>query len=593
VSGEVPGAASAEKALGELPYLLVTDAAGLGMVRLALAETALAGLDTETTGLDPRKDRVRLLTLDCDTTDGGRFTYLVDCFAVDPRPLWDVLAERQLIIHNGSFDLSFLAALGFEPGGAVHCTETLSRLLHGTRKPRGFHTLAQVAERELGRTLDKTEQLSDWSGNLKPEQLRYAVADAAVLLPLYRKLADAIRQSGQEQVARIERDCLPGMVWVAGNGIPFDKEAWLCLAEQAERDVEDWFQKLATAAPPRPGYLEGPAAWNFSSDPQVKEMFALAGIALKKADDDALAGIDHPLAGLLRGHRAARKLATTYGRDWLGCVGNDGRVRAEWRQLGCITGRMACAKPNLQQVPGDPRYRACFRALPGRVLIKGDYSQVELRIAAKVTGDRRMLEAYRNGEDLHTLTARQMTGRQDVTREERSLAKPVNFGLIYGLGSGSLRRKAKADYGLDMSAEQADQYRRAFFATYPGIPPWHSRLRRDRSPEVRTLTGRRVPVKPDGFYGGKANYIVQGTGGDAIKAALGLLWQRRGECPGAFPVAVVHDEILLEADEGQAEAAREWLRRAIVDALAPVLDPMPAEAEVKIGRTWGGEEAAG
>jgi DNA polymerase-1 len=576
------------------PFLVVADAEALGAVRLALAETALVGLDIETTGLDPRTDRVRLLTLDCDTSDGGRFTSLVDCSAVDPRPLWDVLSERELIAHNATFDLSFLTALGFEPDAAVHCTETLSRLVHGTRRPRGFHTLAQVVEREVGRKIDKTEQRSDWSTELTPEQLRYAAADAAVLLPLYRKLTEQVRRSGQEQVAKIEGGCLPGMVWVAGAGLSFDRDAWLFLAEQAERDVEEWFAKLAAAAPPRPGYLAGPAAWNFASDPQVKEMFALAGLKLEKADDDTLAEIDHPLAELLRGHRAARKLATTYGKDWLQCVGDDGRVRAEWRQLGCVTGRMACAKPNLQQIPGDPRYRSCFRAPAGRILIKGDYSQVELRIAAKVTGDRRMLQVYRDGEDLHTLTARQMTGKREVSKAERNLAKPVNFGLIYGLGSNSLRRKAKADYGLDMTPDQAEQYRRAFFASYMGISQWHARIRRDRSVEVRTLTGRRVPVKPDGFYGGKANYIVQGTSGDAIKAALGLLWQRRQECPGAFPVAVVHDEILLEADEGWAEDAREWLRRAMVDALAPIIDPVPADpvpadAEVKIAPTWAGQ----
>jgi hypothetical protein len=105
-------------------FLLVADAEGLGTVRLALAETALVGLDIETTGLDPRSDRVRLLTLDCDTTDGGRFSYLIDCFAVDPRPLFDVLAERQLIAHSAVFDLAFLARLGFESDAAVHCTES-------------------------------------------------------------------------------------------------------------------------------------------------------------------------------------------------------------------------------------------------------------------------------------------------------------------------------------------------------------------------------------------------------------------------------------------------------------------------------------
>src|SRR5262249_45411457 len=109
-------------------YLLVTDAAGLAMLRTALDSTALLGLDLETTGLNPRTDRVRLLSLACDTIDGGTFAYLVDCFAVDPAALWDVLAYKELVIHNGAFDLSFLAQMGFTPTGRVRDTMLAAQL---------------------------------------------------------------------------------------------------------------------------------------------------------------------------------------------------------------------------------------------------------------------------------------------------------------------------------------------------------------------------------------------------------------------------------------------------------------------------------
>ena len=118
------------------------------------------GLDTETTGLNPRTDRLRLLTL---ATDRG--TWLVDCFAVDPRPLWGVLAERPVVMHHGLFDLAFLRAAGFEPG-PVADTLLLSRVLHGTHHARGFHGLEECTARELGRALDKGHQKSDWSGTL-------------------------------------------------------------------------------------------------------------------------------------------------------------------------------------------------------------------------------------------------------------------------------------------------------------------------------------------------------------------------------------------------------------------------------------------
>src|SRR5262245_36320123 len=157
-------------------HVLVTEPASLGMVAAAIDEAPLVALDIETAGdapgdsLDPRKGRVRLLSVAADTIAGEPFAYLIDCFHVDPRPLFGLLAERPLVGHNLQFDLTFLARLGFEPG-AVHDTMLLSQLLHGPRKGRGFHSLAQTAERELGQVLSKELQRSDWSGTLSEAQL--------------------------------------------------------------------------------------------------------------------------------------------------------------------------------------------------------------------------------------------------------------------------------------------------------------------------------------------------------------------------------------------------------------------------------------
>jgi len=133
-------------------YLRVNDRAGRDMVAAALDSTVLVGLDLETTGLDPRTDRVRLRSLACDTIDGGTFAYLVDGFAVDPRPLLAALAEKHLVIHNGAFDLAFLAQLGFTPAGKVHDTMLLAQLLTAGTNER--ITLAACCERWLVRPLD-------------------------------------------------------------------------------------------------------------------------------------------------------------------------------------------------------------------------------------------------------------------------------------------------------------------------------------------------------------------------------------------------------------------------------------------------------
>ncbi|HKB38709.1 MAG TPA: DNA polymerase [Gemmataceae bacterium] len=570
-------------------YRLINSADDLPTVAAAIKESRLVGIDLETTGLDARRDRARLLSVAADTIAGEAFAYLVDCFHVDPRPLFGLLAERPLVGHNLQFDLTFLARLGFEPG-AVHDTMLLSQLLHGPRKGRGFHSLAQTAERELGQVLSKELQRSDWSGTLSEAQLEYAARDVLVLLPLHDKLACKVADTRQDQAAEIEARCLPAVAWLAGTGVPFDRVAWEALAAEAEREVEELDRQLDAVAPARPGYLTAAAAWNWDSPEQVKEAFAEVGVALESTEDDALAAIDHPLAPLVRQRRAAGKRVSTYGRDWLKHVAADGRVYADWRQLGCITGRMSSSSPNLQNLPGDERYRRCFRAPEGRVLVKADYSQIELRIAARISGDRALLEAYRIGQDVHTLTARRMTGKQDVTPAERKLAKPVNFGLIYGLSAKTLRRKALAEYGVSMSEADAERYKAAFFRTYAGVARWHQQIRREQAAEVRTLAGRRIVVDRAGFYGAKANYAVQGTGGDGLKLALALLWERQHEAPGAFPVLAVHDEIVVECDADQADTVAAWLKRAMVDAMAPLIAPVPVEVEVKVGTTWGGAD---
>src|SRR5262249_33421383 len=194
--------------------------------------------------------------------------------------------------------------------------------------------------------------------------------------------------------------CLPALVWAGTNGVAFDKARSQGLAEQAAAEAERLAAELDAAAPTDPDVLI--TGWNWDSPVQVKRCLALAGHAVDSTDDDTLAAVNHPLARLLRDYREAKKKVTTYGADWLKYVAADGRVYPNWRQIGAASGRMSCSGPNLQQLPRG-QYRHCVVAPPGRVLVKADYSQIELRIAAKITGDQALLDVYQRGEDLHTI----------------------------------------------------------------------------------------------------------------------------------------------------------------------------------------------
>jgi DNA polymerase-1 len=252
---------------------------------------------------------------------------------------------------------------------------------------------------------------------------------------------------------------------------------------------------------------------------------------------------------------------------------------------------MSCSKPGLQKLPVE--VKKYVRAPEGRMLIKADYSQIELRIAAKISGDQIMLEAYQKGEDLHLRTAKSLADA-GVGKEDRKLAKAVNFGLLYGQGAKALKDYARREYEINITLEEAALYKKRFFETYPGLAAWHERERqrmKHGETQTRTLTGRRR-TKVTNFTEW-VNAPVQGTGADGLKLALALLWERRAECPGAVPVACVHDEIVIECNEDKDKKVKAWLEKTMIDGMDEVLNGpgvggprVPVEVETQITKTW-------
>ena len=458
-------------------------------------------------------------------------------------------------------------------------------------KKKVSHKLEAVVWRELGVQLNKEHQASDWGGELTPDMLLYAGQDSRVLLHLVDALGPKIREADLHKVADIECRALPAITWMANAGVPFDSEGWRsCLddKEAALGRLKDTLDDLAPDAP-------GDKMWNWNSPKQVIEAFSLQGVKLSDTKGETLSRYEHPLAKALLEYRKTSKLVGTYGPNLLKFV-EEGRIYGSWWQNGAGTGRMASSSPNLQNLP--PEVRRYVKAPAGRVLVVADYSQIELRIAAKIAGEERMLAAFANGENIHTSTARSLTGREEVTKQERKLAKAVNFGLLYGMSPGGLRNYARASYGVEMTKEEAERYWQHFFETYPGLRAWHDReylqLKKHGSTETRTLTGRRrtgVTKLTE-----RLNSPVQGTGADGLKLSLALLYERRGECPGAVPILAVHDEVVVECPEEQAEEVKAWLVKAMVDGMEEVLNPglgtdhperVPVKVEVEVVDSWG------
>ena len=597
VSSEWHGVEVGTTADGPLPEYITTSAQ-LDVVLPALCAAPLLAVDTETTGLDPLKDHVRLIQFALPDR-----VIVVDTGTCPVQQLAPVFtASHLLAFHNAKFDLKFLRASGLPwPASPVFDTMLGAQLLgagttEGMLKQCG---IAAVVQRYLHIEIDKALQTSDWTGTLTPAQLCYAAKDAHLTLQLVPVLRQALAVAELEQVAAIECCCVPALAWLELAGVPLDAQRWRDRAKHEEHHAQALDAHLcALLAQSRNGSWHlFPEAMNWQSPQQVLDVLQHRGHAITATDSEtltALADAD-PLIPVLLEYREAVKRAGTYGTTWLDqalhLVTN--RVHADYLQLGSRAGRMSCTKPNIQNLPRTQTYRSCIAAEPGYCLVKADYSQIELRIAAVMAQDTAMLAAYRDGQDLHTITAAHVLGvtPAQVTGENRQLAKALNFGLLYGMGATRLQTYARQQYRVALTLQEAEQYRRRFFDTYPGLRHWHNAtgaaLRDTHTQDTRTLAGRRrLSVSK---FTEALNSPVQGTGADVLKWALARLFVHRDEVPDARLTAVVHDEVVAECPLEAAEQTAAWLQRHMGAAMTEILhDAVPVVVETTRGQDWAG-----
>jgi DNA polymerase-1 len=337
-----------------------------------LSRCRVLGFDLETTGLDPRADRARLASF---ATEKGAVVF--DLLKLPPVVLRPLFGEEGpvLVGHNLRFDLGFLLALGVWEGSGTRLWDTALTHQVITASSR------MPALKDLVAGLDKTLQASDWGGELTEDQLRYAAKDAWAVLSLYREQQREARKLDLLPVVILENTALPAVAWMEVEGVPFDTALWEETAREAERERQRRLEAL-------------PFGVNWDSSAQVLRYLRAEGLPIEDTREETLAAYqDRPLVAQLLAFREASRRVSAFGRDWLKWV-KGGRVYPSWKQIGAETGRMACARPNLQQVPRDPALRQAFRPGPGRVLVKADYSQIELRLAAAIAKDRRMMEAF-------------------------------------------------------------------------------------------------------------------------------------------------------------------------------------------------------
>ena len=553
------------------------------------------GVDTETTGFDPYRSRIRLLQL--AVPDHNVVIDLFKVPALDHPELRQVLssANRIKVLHNAKFDLKMLLHHGGIEVRGVFDTLLASKLI-AAGAPDISHGLAAVSERYLGEEVDKTAQSSDWSGQLTTEQLEYAAKDAELMLPLKRELEAKLYDLQMHEVAGLEFECVLPIAAMELAGMAIDRDCWLKQAQvvQQAHDILSVELKKALAEGIEQLSLFGDPDINLDSPAQIIEALGRMGIKVEGTRSWQLQPIarDYPVVHKLLEYRTVQKALSSYGPSMLNHISPvTGRLHPDFRQIGASGGRMSCSDPNLQQIPNTPEYRTCFRAPAGRKLVIADYSQIELRILADWSQDAALVKALVSGEDLHCATASQMLGVRidEVSKEQRAAAKQLNYGLMYGLGAQGLAAR------IECSIEEAEDLIRKYFGAYKGVAEWlreaadraiQDRVSRTRSGRMVSFTfdpADRAQVAAMERFG--KNAPIQGSSADIIKRALARLYEPLKPL-SARVVNCVHDEIVVEVVEENAEASKQIMEREMILAAREFIRSVPMTVDVAISDAW-------
>ncbi len=577
----------------------------------------LVALDTETTSLDQMQAQIVGISFACVA---GEAAYLplkhiypgapdqldFDQSIARLRP-WLEDAGKKKLGQNIKYDLHVFANHGIAVKGYQHDTLLQSYVLESHQR----HDMESLASRHLGIT--DTISFADVAGKgasqISFDQVsveiatKYSSEDSDVTLQLQGALYPQI--AGDQQLRhvyeQIEMPTTHVLLTMERNGVLIDG----ALLDKQSSELGLKMLELEARA-----HAEAGQPFNLGSPKQLAEiLFEKKGIKpLKKTpggapstDEETLAKLaeDYPLPKIILDYRSVSKLKSTY-TDKLPRMVNPktGRVHTNYGQAIAVTGRLSSNDPNLQNIPvrtaEGRRIREAFIAPPGSKILSADYSQIELRIMAHLSGDPGLLKAFAEGEDVHRATAAEVFGvtREEVTSEHRRYAKVINFGLIYGMSAFGLA----SNLGIERAA--AASYIDKYFARYPGVKAYMDRTRNEAHERgyVETVFGRRLwlPDIKSGNQGRRQgaeraaiNAPMQGTAADLIKLAMiAVQGWLESEKLATRMIMQVHDELVLEVPESELELVKANVPGLMTNVAK--LD-VPLVAEPGVGLNW--EEA--
>ena len=630
--GEPESAAPAQRAVEAAGTVIVRDQAGLEALVKALSEASVISFDTETTSTDQMAARLVGIALAVDgevgyyvpvghvTPAGGDQAALLDDAAVTQLDLQVVLDALRgpltnpkipKVAHNGKYDLVVLRRCGIDVSPITFDTMIAEWLSIPDSRNKGLKNLAWV---RLGVQMTEiSELLGSGKNEITMDRVAveraapYAAADAALTL----RLVDNLRPELEEKhvlklFADLEMPLIPILADMEMAGITLDKPF---LAEMSTTLATRLDELEAEIHAQSGGY--GP--FNINSPKQLNDVLfgklQLPTDGIRKTTHGFSTSADvledlrdkHPIIELILEHRELTKLKGTYV-DALPALVNPetGRVHTSFNQTGTVTGRISSDNPNLQNIPVRTelgrRVRKAFTAPDGYVLLAVDYSQVELRVLAHISQDPTLLDAFRQGQDIHRTTAAAVHGIpfEQVTYEQRRFAKSVNFGLLYGMGAFRLARDS------DLTLAQAESFIKAYFERFPRVQAYLDETKQLAAEQgyLETLMGRRryfpelqhsSSTRTGALARQRAerqaiNMPIQGTAADIMKLAMIEVHDRlRAAGHRAAMLLQVHDELVLEVAEDELQDVAGLVSATMEGAFT--LDA-PLQADARWGHNW-------
>lgn len=598
-------------------YEVVLDEAALGRWLETLAQSTLFAFDTETTSLDYLQARIVGVSF---CVEPGRAAYVPlghdyvgapeqldrDTVLARLKPLLE--AERPAKVgHHLKYDAHVLANHGIALGGMAYDTMLESYVWNSVATR---HDMDSAAERYLGlKTITYEEVAGKGAKQIPFSQVSietastYAAEDADVTLRLHRTLWPAIEREPllRRLYEDFEQPLVPVLQRMERRGVLIDREMLRRQGVELAKRAEE----LKAAA-----QAEAGTEFNVDSPKQLQQILyeKMNLPVLRKTPtgqpstaEDVLEQLaeSFTLPKLILDYRSIAKLRSTYADKLPTQVNPDtGRVHTSYHQAVAQTGRLSSTDPNLQNIPirtpEGRRIRQAFIAPPGHVLLAADYSQIELRIMAHLSGDTSLIAAFEADRDVHQATAAEVFGvpLSEVSTDQRRSAKAINFGLIYGMSAFGLARQ------LGIGRNEAQQYVDLYFERYPGVKAYMDRTREGarETGYVETVFGRRLYL-PEIRSRNRAlqqyaersaiNAPMQGTAADLIKLAMIAVdrWCEEEGQDDARLIMQVHDELVLEARQGAADRVAAAVRERMVAAGQGALR-VPLKVDVGRGMNW-------